>query len=358
MGTKTFQGDFTFWDSDLSRAEIVAKMRTLKPIYPFRQNYGYCNAGFLAAGEVIPAVLGGKKWEDWVQQRLLTPLGMTNTYPLTADYAQRPNIARPYSNAFGPLVALPFDHIDNLAPAAGPSLVRQRPGALAAVPTRQWALRGAASAALGHAAPHPPAQYRRIVFKINRYTQPFFHVRPGHFCRRLQWPASVLAHRRGQRFRDQRVLRGPRKAWAWPCSPTRTTRIFFEALRYQLLDAYLGVPYVDRSRQLYALARAGREETRHSVSDMVARVQRKERLAHRLRTYVGTYQNPVYGAITVEAQGRQAAGAFFAPPQLGGDPRLHERRTISHYLFQPRLRHLPGPVRGRSRRREKRWSCG
>ena len=41
IGTKTFQGDFTFWNSKLSRATIMEKMRLLKPSGNFRQQYGY-----------------------------------------------------------------------------------------------------------------------------------------------------------------------------------------------------------------------------------------------------------------------------------------------------------------------------
>ena len=44
LGTKTFQGDFTFWNSTLTRGEIMHKMRLLKPIGLFRQDYGYCNS--------------------------------------------------------------------------------------------------------------------------------------------------------------------------------------------------------------------------------------------------------------------------------------------------------------------------
>ena len=50
IGTKTFQGDFTFWNSTLSREEVMKRMRYLKPINPFRQDYGYCNSCFLTAG--------------------------------------------------------------------------------------------------------------------------------------------------------------------------------------------------------------------------------------------------------------------------------------------------------------------
>ena len=73
IGTKTFQGDFTFWNSALTRAEIMHKMRLLKPIGNFRQDYGYCNSCFMTAGEVIPKVTG-RSWEQYVQDSLLTPL--------------------------------------------------------------------------------------------------------------------------------------------------------------------------------------------------------------------------------------------------------------------------------------------
>src|SRR5688572_6869022 len=40
IGTKTFQGDFTFWNTRLTRNEIMQKMRLLKPSGEFRQDYG------------------------------------------------------------------------------------------------------------------------------------------------------------------------------------------------------------------------------------------------------------------------------------------------------------------------------
>jgi CubicO group peptidase (beta-lactamase class C family) len=58
IGHGTFQGDFLNWGSTLSRKEIVVKMRDTKPKYPFRYTYGYCNAGYIAAGEIILATEG------------------------------------------------------------------------------------------------------------------------------------------------------------------------------------------------------------------------------------------------------------------------------------------------------------
>lgn len=314
LGTKTFQGDFTFWDSDLSRAEIVAKMRTLKPVHPFRQDYGYCNSGFLTAGQIIPAVTG-KPWEDWVQQRLLTPLGMAHTYPLTAGYAQRPNIARPYSNAFGPLVPLPFDHIDNLAPAAG---LVSCAGDLA-----HWLQFQLDSGRYGGRQVLPWATLRRTREPNTAVSATKSAILPNHFSvyglgifagdyngRQVYW------HTGGANGFVTNVCFVPEEGLGIAVLTNQDNQSFFEALRYQLLDAYLDVPYVDRSRQLYALARPGREEAGRNLADLAARVQRKNRPTHDLRAYAGTYRNPVYGTVTVEARKRQLLVRYSHHPGL------------------------------------------
>ena len=74
IGTKTFEGDFTFWNTSLGRDEIMFRMRYLKPPFHFRQEFGYCNSCFLTAGQVIQAVTGNT-WEQFVQTNFLTPLG-------------------------------------------------------------------------------------------------------------------------------------------------------------------------------------------------------------------------------------------------------------------------------------------
>src|ERR671926_634118 len=36
IGFRTFQGDFTYWTSDLTRSEVIEKMSHIKATYPFR----------------------------------------------------------------------------------------------------------------------------------------------------------------------------------------------------------------------------------------------------------------------------------------------------------------------------------
>jgi CubicO group peptidase (beta-lactamase class C family) len=78
-------GDLLFWpNGNRSRAEIMAAIPHVPIEDSFRTSYHYCNLMFVAAGEVVAAA-GGMPWEQFVQTRILTPLGMTETLPLMTN---------------------------------------------------------------------------------------------------------------------------------------------------------------------------------------------------------------------------------------------------------------------------------
>ena len=118
IGTKTFEGDFTFWNTALGRDEIMWRMRYLKPPFHFRQEFGYCNSCFLTAGQVIQVVTGNT-WEQFVQTNFLTPLAMDQTRILSTGISDQPNVASPYTTSYSDhLNRVPYDNWNNLAPAA------------------------------------------------------------------------------------------------------------------------------------------------------------------------------------------------------------------------------------------------
>ena len=102
VGMKTFQGDFMYWGSNMSRQQVIEKFGMLKPGFEFRNGYGYCNAGFLTAGEIIPKVTG-KTWEQELQERILTPLKMTRTAALSKGLRSQTNLAVPHTSVAGDL---------------------------------------------------------------------------------------------------------------------------------------------------------------------------------------------------------------------------------------------------------------
>jgi CubicO group peptidase (beta-lactamase class C family) len=77
-------GDLLFWpNSPRTRAEIMAAVPFVPIEDGFRANYHYCNLMFVVAGEVIAAV-SGMPWEVFVQTRILDRVGMGETVPFTS----------------------------------------------------------------------------------------------------------------------------------------------------------------------------------------------------------------------------------------------------------------------------------
>lgn len=206
LGTKTFQGDFTFWNSKLNRQQIMYRMRFLKPSQNFRQSYGYCNSCFLTAGEIIP-VVSGKPWEVYVYDSIVEPLQMSRTHTLGYGMAQMPDAAKPYTNAFSKnIVELPYDQIDNLGPAGSMvSCVND---------LSHWLLMQLDSGRyMGkQILPWPVVQRTREMNTVitskkkccaaGSYCRLLFRVGSCRLCR----PPDILAHRRRRRFCNQRMF--------------------------------------------------------------------------------------------------------------------------------------------------------
>jgi CubicO group peptidase (beta-lactamase class C family) len=122
IGMQTFQGDFTFWGSTLSREDVMKKMAALVPSFDFRTRFGYCNSGFLTAGQVIPVATNGTTWEQMLRERIFKPLKMERALALSAELPTATNVARPHAYYDGRLQPLDWPTIDNLAPAGSISL--------------------------------------------------------------------------------------------------------------------------------------------------------------------------------------------------------------------------------------------
>jgi len=73
-------GDLMFFpdSSDFTLKDILYNLRFLKPVSGFRTKYDYDNNLYIVAGEVVARV-SGKSWDDFVDERILGPLGMTHS---------------------------------------------------------------------------------------------------------------------------------------------------------------------------------------------------------------------------------------------------------------------------------------
>lgn len=84
--------DLVWWKSAISRAEIFQRLRYLPPTTDLRQTFQYCNLAYIAAGVIIEQI-SGQSWEDFVRERILAPLDMAAAEFFTPAMYRTANIA-------------------------------------------------------------------------------------------------------------------------------------------------------------------------------------------------------------------------------------------------------------------------
>lgn len=111
------RGELVWYGSGFDRDEIVRRVRFLQPSWSFRSQFGYQNIMYIAAGQVV-AHVENTTWDDFVRDRIFTPLGMSASSTSIRSLAGRPNVAVPHALVDDSLRALgAWRDIDNAGPA-------------------------------------------------------------------------------------------------------------------------------------------------------------------------------------------------------------------------------------------------
>lgn len=87
--------DLMWYGSTHSQKELFDRLQYLEPNKDFRTTWQYQNLMYMTAGYLIET-LSGQRWEDFVQQRILTPIGMNNSNFSVKTSQQSDDFSLPY----------------------------------------------------------------------------------------------------------------------------------------------------------------------------------------------------------------------------------------------------------------------
>lgn len=110
------RGDLVWYATDLTREEIVQRVRYLEPSWSLRSHFGYQNIMYIAAGQLVAGQMD-MSWDDAVRRKLFEPLGMTSSNTSIRDLQGKPNVATPHILDEEAVIAIPYRNIDNAGPA-------------------------------------------------------------------------------------------------------------------------------------------------------------------------------------------------------------------------------------------------
>lgn len=316
-------GDLLWWPSSTySRRQIAERLRYLRPATSFRSAYAYDNVLYLVAGEVIEAV-SGQSWEDFVQARLLTPMGMAQSTTRSSAAATSPNLATPHARVDGTVRAIARFESDTVNPAGGivtnaADIARwlgvflargQLPGGGRAYSERTAAELESPVVPMPRGAVRPGLEAARPEFLFYALGLDVRDYR-GH---------RVLTHTGGLPGYVSRVLWMPDQRLGIAVLTNQESGAAFDALTYSILDAYLGVHDTDwfagYQRAIAATAglRAEQARDRDTTRDSTSTPSLS------LGKYAGTYRDAWYGEIGLAMENGRLVMRFSHTPSLVGD---------------------------------------
>ncbi|HWZ16200.1 MAG TPA: serine hydrolase [Mucilaginibacter sp.] len=297
LGLQTFQGDFTFYNTNLSRNEVIEKLGLIKAVYPFRTKWGYTNSAFLTAGQIIP-VVSGKPWEVYLKENIFAPLGMSNTLALSTDMPKSLNRTVPHTLIDGRLSAIPYAQLDGLAPAGSISssvndmskwvmalLNDGKVGARQVIPSAAINATREAQDIVGSIR-HLNGETNYELYGLGWFIQDY----AGH---------RLVMHDGGVNGYLTSVTLVPEDHLGIVVLTNTDQNGFFDALRWEIMDAYFKLQYRDYSdidlssfKARAAIEQAADKKLRDSIA-----MNRPPALP--VASYTGKYVNDLYGSMTI-----------------------------------------------------------
>ncbi|MCB0548315.1 MAG: serine hydrolase [Phaeodactylibacter sp.] len=297
LGMETFQGDFMYFDSDFTTEEIIRNFGKLKPLYDFRTKWGYCNAGFLLAGQCIERI-SGDSWAETLRKRLFEPLEMNRTLALSSEIGQATNKAAAHTLHHGELKVIPYGEIDPVAPAGSisSSIHDMSHWLMAQLSDGKYKEQEVIPADVIRRARRPESIVGRAGHPFNR----------RHFeLYAMGWQLEdyegreIVSHTGGIHGFVTSVTLLPEENLGIVVLTNTDQNYFFEALKWDIVDAFLELPYRGYSQAYngyWKKSAAGQEAEITKWRDTVAMNLEP---ALPLEAFVGKYVHEVYGNLEI-----------------------------------------------------------
>jgi CubicO group peptidase (beta-lactamase class C family) len=342
------QGDLMFVPStDISRADLVRRIRFLKPKTSFRSAYAYDNVLYAVAGQVIEEVTG-QTWEDFVETRIFAPLGMKTAVTNDVDRLAAPNRALPHGR-LGELRGVGAQQrLDEQKAALGANVGPAGAIATGANDVARWLQVQLGAGQLPGSdrwlftAENANEMWQTVVpVPVTKFPPPLDAATPQFRGYALGWNVQdyrghkVIVHGGGTLGFRAIVALLPEKNVAWAIAMNSEDNEFTIGLHYELLDHYLGLPKRDWPHAfkdfLDARNAAGLEAQRAAVAGRPASSPSLP-----LAGYAGAYADPWYGPISIAESNGALTIDFKQTPGMVG--------PLEHWAYDTFVARWPDPL--------------
>lgn len=317
---------------DFTRADIIRKLRFLKPVSSFRSKFDYDNLLYIVAGEVVARV-SGMSWEAFVEQRIMGPLGMHESAASLVRAPKAAPTAMPHAAIDGGAVRQIDPDRGEVANAAGGIVsnledmskwlrVQLNGGALG---DGKQLFSGQSQAKMWSAHTILPAPSKPPFNNLfSAYGLGWFlHDANGY---------KVVSHTGGLAGMVTQVVLVPKLKLGIVVLTNQQEGDAFQAISLTILDRYLGVAPTDRVAERRArLDEQVAAATRESAAARRAMVAPAGGPAPDPAMFAGVYRDPWFGDVTLTKADGKLLFAARRSPKLSGEMRYYQANT---YIVQ------------------------
>lgn len=308
MGYETFQGDFMYFDSDLSYSQVKQKFGMIKPMHGFRTTWGYTNAGYAIAGEIIEKA-SGHPYSDFIREQIFEPIGMKNSIAESREYAKSPLMSRAHTVTEGVLKKVAYGNLDNMKPAGVIASSISDMGLWVQTLLNNGELNG--KRIFEPFAVQEPMQPHTVMglggHPFNRAQ--FYQYGLGWFTFSYEGN-RIVEHTGGVNGFVTAVTLVPEAKLGIIVFTNTDSNILYEALKWELLDACLDLPYRNYHQLYFDDYMQGEKQNQAFLKEKRDSVALKLVPAVPLAQFAGTYLHEIYGKMTIKLEKGQLVARF------------------------------------------------
>ena len=314
IGYGTFQSDLLNWGGTKSRKALIENMVNVTPKYGLRENYGYCNMGFLTAGEIIPAVCD-TSWDDFLKYHYFNPLEMVNTKTKYADFINSDKSSKAYTLINYKIQEITPANVDNLGPAGS---ITSNVNDLS-----KWVMMQLNNGKYNGKQIIPEVVIKRtresftIVERKSKKGKNFGTYGLGWFLND-NYGKKVVTHDGGANGFLSKTVLVPEDNFGFVILTNSDAQYLFEALGIQLLNDLTNQPYLNVSQLYYYGFKEGYDEDIETIKKLKNIASNYKPSKDSYTKLAGVYTNNVYGKIAIESKGTYAEVTFEFHPQYKG----------------------------------------
>jgi len=316
-------GDLMFFpdSSDFQFKDILYNLQFLKPVSGFRTKYDYDNNLYIVAGEVVKRV-SGMSWEDFVENRIMKPVGMTQTAASFDRLKDTSNIIDAHAEVEGRVQVIARSHSKSDHPAGGIYSNIHDLSKWVALLLNQGYL-GPDSSRIFSLAVQNEIWSPQTIIPVEEpgpYHTHFKAYGLGFFLQDL-YGYKEVSHTGGLEGMVTQLVMFPELRLGIIVLTNQQETDAFMAISNQIRDGYLGVPYTDWVHELKAeneLHKLSAKKTTDSILREIQIAQEHPLPGFRFGVYSGRYRDSWLGEVIIYEKNGRYWFASKRSPKLSG----------------------------------------